>query len=246
MLSNKGDIGATRDGFEWRIPEHYNIGVDICDRIAAQTPDKTAIIDVDEDKSFKAYSFEQLRDLSNQLANLLAQETSFGDRVGVLLPQCIETAASHIAVTKLGAISLPLFTLFGPEALLHRLSDSGAHTVITNADGIEKLSAIKSQLPALKRIISIDGAHEDIIDFHTACRTQSTDFAPHKSRAEDPAILIYTSGTTGKPKGALHAHRVLLGHLPGVEISHNFFYRKQMTAFGHRRTGHGLAACWMC
>lgn len=222
MLSNRGDVGAKRDGFEWRIPEHYNIGVDICDRIAARTPNKTAIIDVAEDKSFKAYSFGQLRDLSNQLANLLTQETSVGDRVGVLLPQCIETAASHIAVTKLGAISLPLFTLFGPEALQHRLSDSGAQTVITNAEGVAKLSAIKSQLPALKRIISIDGAQNGAIDFHTACNAQSTRFTPHNSRADDPAILIYTSGTTGKPKGALHAHRVLLGHLPGVEMSHNF------------------------
>ncbi|GLQ17754.1 AMP-binding protein [Maritalea porphyrae] len=222
MLAKQGDIGSTRDEFKWHIPERYNIGVDICDRIAAQSPDKIAIIDVAEDKSFHSYSFGQLLDKSNQLANLLSANIQVGDRVAVLLPQCIETAISHIAITKMGAISLPLFTLFGPEALLHRLNDSGAHTVITNADGAAKLQTIRRQLPALQRVISIDGAQEEAIDFHTACNSQSTDFTPHNSKADDPAILIYTSGTTGKPKGALHAHRVLLGHLPGVEMSHNF------------------------
>lgn len=52
---------------------------------------------------------------------------------------------------------------------------------------------------------------------------QSSEFLPVVTRAEEPALIIYTSGTTGQPKGALHAHRVLLGHLPGVEISHNGF-----------------------
>ena len=43
-------------------------------------------------------------------------------------------------------------------------------------------------------------------------------FATVDTSADDPAIIIYTSGTTGNPKGALHAHRVLLGHLPNVEM----------------------------
>jgi acetyl-CoA synthetase len=48
-------------------------------------------------------------------------------------------------------------------------------------------------------------------------------FAPERTRADDPAMMIYTSGTTGPPKGALEPHRVLLGHLPGVEFAHEFF-----------------------
>jgi acetyl-CoA synthetase len=53
----------------------------------------------------------------------------------------------------------------------------------------------------------------------------SDSFAPVNTAADDPAVIIYTSGTTGAPKGALHAHRVLLGHLPGVEMPQDLFPR---------------------
>jgi acetyl-CoA synthetase len=222
MLKNRGDVRLTRDGFKWEIPEHYNIGVDICDRIAAQSPNNLAIIDIAQDKSVQNHTFGQLRDFSNQLAHVLDRNVQLGDRIAVLLPQSFETAAAHIAITKIGAVSLPLFTLFGPEALLHRMSDSGAKVIITNAAGVAMIAQIRQELPALEQVFCVDGPIESAIDLHAVCAEQSTQFTPINTKAEDPAILIYTSGTTGNPKGALHAHRVLLGHLPGVEMSHNF------------------------
>ena len=59
--------------------------------------------------------------------------------------------------------------------------------------------------------------------FHDALARASSDFTPVDTSPDDPAMMIYTSGTTGPPKGALHAHRVLLGHLPGIEMPHDFF-----------------------
>ena len=223
MLHQYATIAETRDRFVWDIPETYNIGVDICDKHAASAPEKCAIVDVDPEGNATQYSFQQLRDRSNQLANALAETCAPQDRIAVLLPQCFETAVAHVAITKMGCISLPLFTLFGPEALLHRLRDSGASTIITNVVGTELIAPLRAQLTDLKRIICIDGAPAGTEDFLTLCDLKSTDFTPCPSRADDPAILIYTSGTTGAPKGALHAHRVLLGHLPGVEMSHDFF-----------------------
>ena len=119
------------DTFQWDIPERYNIGVDICDKWAGQDPDRLAIIDIGEDGSTQNHSFKDLQDKSNQLANALgslgvtglSKVQNIGDRVGVLLPQCVETAVAHIAVTKMGCVSIPLFTLFGKDALLHRLND---------------------------------------------------------------------------------------------------------------------------
>jgi acetyl-CoA synthetase len=208
--------------FRWEIPEFYNIGVDVCDRWADAEPDRLALIDAREEGD-RHFTFGELRALSNQVANLLRSEgIGRGDRVGILLPQTPETAYGHIAVYKLGAIAIPLFTLFGVEALEHRLANSGAAAVITNAEGAAKLDGLRDRLPALKRVLSIDGETHGALDFHTLRARQSQGFEPPPTRADDPALIIYTSGTTGLPKGALHAHRVLLGHLPGVEMSHDF------------------------
>ncbi len=216
MLTPKDTIDQTRAAFAWDIPKRYNIGVDICDKTALKNPDALALIDVGPDGHATQYSFGQLKALSNQLANLLSQSTAKGDRVGVLLPQSMHTAIAHIAALKLGAISLPLFTLFGPDALRHRLKDAGARTLITTPQEAAKIASVRADLPDLKTVLTTD-------DLTAALPHQNAEFTPVDTHADDPAILIYTSGTTGPPKGALHAHRVLLGHLPGVEMSHDFF-----------------------
>lgn len=230
MLKSASSFPELYQSFSWNIPVHYNIGVDVCDRWANIDPDRLAIIDIDANGNRADYSFHQLKILSNRLANALrdrgvGKHSDTADRVGVLLPQCIETAVSHIALFKLGVISIPLFTLFAQDALLHRLRDSNAKVVITNAEGLKKIQSIREQLPSLKIILCIDDAVESTVGveyFHGICNAQSDTFNVVQTRSDDPALLIYTSGTTGNPKGALHAHRVLLGHLPGVEISHNF------------------------
>lgn len=225
------DINKTfeqlHNDFKWCIPEFYNIGVDVCDRWAALAPDNLAIIDVGPDHTCTEYSYQNVQAFSNQLAHALVRKgisstNQFPDRVAILLPQCVETAVSHIAIFKLGGISIPLFTLFGQEALLHRLKDSGAKTLITNSDGIEKIRHIRQQLPELDCLITIDAATDDADNFRDLCQKEPSTFTAKKTKANDPALLIYTSGTTGNPKGALHAHRVLLGHLPGVGMSHDF------------------------
>ncbi len=223
MLVKYSTLHETVSRFGWAVPATYNIGVDVCDKHAITTPQKLAIVDVAPDGQAVDYSFGALRDMSNQLANALTSMSDRGDRIAVLLPQCVETAVAHIAIAKMGCIALPLFTLFGPDALHHRLHDSGARVVITNAAGAETLATLRPKLPALDQVICIDGALHGADDFHRLCTTQPTVFGPVQTSADDPAILIYTSGTTGAPKGALHAHRVLLGHLPGVEMSHDFF-----------------------
>ncbi|MGB7256582.1 MAG: AMP-binding protein, partial [Pseudolabrys sp.] len=79
---------------------------------------------------------------------------------------------------------------------------------------------IRGGAPALKAVLSVDGAGDKALDFTAALARASSDFTPEDTAADDPAMMIYTSGTTGQPKGALHAHRVLIGHLPGIEMPH--------------------------
>ncbi len=210
--------------FAWDIPEYYNIGVDVCDKWAERKPSRPAITFLQNNGEIQNYSFGDLKKLSNQFCNFLKSlGIKRGDRIGISLPQCPETAIGHIAAYKCGAIAIPLFNLFGPSALAHRLLDSGAKCVLTDAQGVKKLSEILPELPNLEFIISIDDGSKSALNFYEGLETGSVEFEPVRTKAEDPALIIYTSGTTGQPKGALHAHRVLLGHLPGVEISHDFF-----------------------
>jgi acetyl-CoA synthetase len=119
-------------------------------------------------------------------------------------------------------VALPLFTLFGTEALLYRLADSGASLVVTDGESLPKLLQIAPELPALKSVFCTEPAQDarllwDEIAGHPPLA------APVQTHAEDPAVMIYTSGTTGPPKGVLHAHRFLFGHLPCMELTHEGF-----------------------
>ena len=199
--------------FRWEVPQRYNMGVDVCDKWAESEPDRIAIIDLTGAER-RDITFAQLRAKADKLArHLVSLGIGRGDRVGVYRTQSVWTAAAHIAVWKIGAISMPLFKLFGEQALLSRLADSAANAVITDPEGAIKIAELQPQLPNLAYIITPE-------------KTPLPESAPLQAldtAADDPALLIYTSGTTGAPKGALHAHRVLPGHLPGVEMSHNLF-----------------------
>jgi acetyl-CoA synthetase len=210
--------------FRWQVPAHYNIGVDVCDRWAARDPHRLAILHASRDGPPQEITYGWLRETSNRLANVLrAHGIGRGDRVALLLPQSPEVAAIHIAIYKLGAIALPLAILFGVDALCYRLQNSGAKVLITNSGCLAKLSPIRDELPDLKLVLTVDAAADAAADFHAMLARASSDFTPELTSADDPAMMIYTSGTTGPPKGALHAHRVLLGHLPGIEMPHDFF-----------------------
>ncbi len=213
MLHPALSYHALQKSFAWDIPERYNMGVDVCDKWVEIDPDRTAIIDLTGDVRSDV-SFAVLQYLSDHLAqHMRINGIGVGDRVGVFRTQSVWTAAAHIAIWKLGAISVPLFTLFRAEALLSRLNNAGAKAIVVDEEALQIITPLLDQLPAVEHVICPET---------TAFDEDATGFKPHDTSADDPAILIYTSGTTGAPKGALLAHRTLLGHLPGVEMSHDF------------------------
>ncbi|TNF57301.1 MAG: AMP-dependent synthetase [Rhodobacteraceae bacterium] len=164
--------------------------------------ERVAIIDL-TGAARRDLSYGDLAAMTDGLARRLAARVSPGDRVGVLLGQSPWCAAAHLAIWKIGAISVPLFKLFKQDALASRVGDAGCALVLTDAEGAVLLGDLAEPVMA-------DGAGlpGDPVPFAAA-------------GPQAPAVLIYTSGTTGKPKGALHGHGVLTGHLPGVAISHN-------------------------
>jgi len=216
MLARAESYDAARAAFRWRVPDRFNIGVDV----TRHPQDRLALIHVGADGSVEEHTVGAVAKASNRLANVLtAHGLGRGDRVGVLLPQRPETAVAHVAAYKAGLVAVPLFALFGPDALEYRLRDSGARAVVTDTAGRAKLEEIRDALPDLSLILDVDRP----ADYADLLARASDAFAAVDTAADDPALIIYTSGTTGPPKGALHGHRVLLGHLPGVEWPHEFF-----------------------
>ena len=143
MLQRLGSYEAMYQQFRWRVPAHYNIGVDVCDKWSGDA-DRLALIYQSKNGKVTRYTFSQIQRLSNRTANLLTQQgLARGDRVAILLPQAPETAIAHVAVYKAGAIAVPLFTLFGIDALQYRLADSGAKLLITDAVSAVKLAQIR-------------------------------------------------------------------------------------------------------
>jgi acetyl-CoA synthetase len=223
MLPNIRDYDALYRAFRWQVPRDYNIGIDVCDRWAAREPERLALVHVRPDGRHEEITYGALKDTSNRLANALrAHGIARGDRVAILLPQAPEVAAAHIAIYKLAAIALPLAILFGVDAIRYRLQDAGTKAVITNAQGAAKLAEMRGDV-SLALVLSTDGPDDGAEGFHESLARASSDFAPEATTPDDPAMMIYTSGTTGPAKGALHGHRVLLGHLPGIEMPHDFF-----------------------
>jgi len=234
MLHRADSYAQLVSRFQWQVPANFNIGVDVCDKWADGSG-RLALIYEKSNGDQTRYTFDQIKAQSNRLANSLERHgIRRGDRVAVYLPQAPETAVTHVAVYKMGGVAVPLFTLFGVDAIQYRLANSGAAALVTDAEGCRKLREIRASLPGLKVIYCVDGdgaegagqaedARDGVVPFHPALARESDAYEPARTAADDPAVIIYTSGTTGKPKGALHAHRVLLGHLPGVEMSHEFF-----------------------
>ena len=179
----------------WNVPADYNIASDVCDK---HPREKLAMVWESFDGSYRELAWGELQDLANQAAHLLrAHGIERGDRVAVVLPPTPETAAIFFGVWKLGAILLSMSVLYGDDSIRHRLSDSGAELVVTDAANAPRFANM--EVPLL--VLDEDGLAD-----------ASTEFVGCATSADDPAQLYYTSGTTGLAKGIVHAHRYILAH----------------------------------
>jgi acetyl-CoA synthetase len=214
-----------RDWFEWEVPDRFNIAAYVCDRWAEETPEQTALFVEDESGATDTYTFAEFEAAASRLANhLAASGVERGDRIGVNLPQKPETAIAHVAAWKLGAVSVPLSTLFGPDGLGYRLADAGASACIVDGSNVDALRRARDDYDLdLASVLVVDGQPEgDEQAYADAVAGRDAEYEAVDTPAEDDALLIYTSGTTGDPKGVRHAHRVLLGHLPGIQTVADF------------------------
>jgi len=175
----------------------------LCDR-HAHIPEKTALFYEDAAGVKLKYTFAEMRELSAKMAGFLQSAgIKKGDRVAVMLPKCPEIIIAALAVWRVGGVYLPLFTAFGPEAIDHRVQDSGAKMIITNANNRHKLPASDS---LTVEVVNVTGPYgtglvKGDYSFWSALETGTPLEQPVSVNGDDLMILLYTSGTTGKPKG---------------------------------------------
>ncbi len=159
MLTETSSYDELYHDFRWDIPARFNIATACCDR-HADGSGRLALIYVDEDGRAARTSFDEVAEMSRSFANVLkADGLVRGDRVAVFLSQSLELPVAHTAAFRSGMISIPLFALFGEDALQFRLENSGARAVVTDATGWEKLAKIRDRLPELAARLRHRRAH---------------------------------------------------------------------------------------
>ena len=225
--------------FDWSPGENVNMAHSICDRWAAD-PEKVAIYWEDELGNKETWTFSRLKEKSDRMANALrSMGIKKGDRVTGLLGKDMELIVSVLATWKVGAIYVPLFTAFGPEAIMHRLTDSKADLIVTNKEQAQKLEDINVSL----QVLLVDDLNSDGKTFWDFVESFPSEHEIEKTTIEDPSIIQYTSGTTGLPKGAMSGHKSCISLYPymkyGIHIEEDEIF------FGGADLGwaYGLMPC---
>lgn len=174
--------------------------------MGTQVENRVALMYEAQDGSTSHYTFSDLHKRSNKIANILKMYgINKGDRIFIFLPRIPELYICFLGILKTGAIAGTLFSAFQQAALKDRLENSAARIVFTTKELSERISSIKSQLPALEQIVIVDSE-----EFTNRFAGASDEFATYHTKAEDYAFMLYTSGTTGKPKGVVHVHYACL------------------------------------
>ncbi|APY15930.1 AMP-binding protein [Brucella sp. 10RB9214] len=186
-----------------------NACIECCDRYTGEN--RVALRAISIDNTLTELTFEDLRDMSARVGNMLADAgISAGDVVAGLLPRTPELVATILGAWRIGAIYQPLFTAFGPKAIEQRFGTSGAKLVVTNLANRSKLTEVEN-CPRVATILAPgESLPEGDIDFRAAVAAASTECEPVMRKGSDLFMMMSTSGTAGLPKGVPVPLRALM------------------------------------
>jgi acetyl-CoA synthetase len=218
------DISQGMAWAKWFVGGTINLVHNCLDRHArGPTGKKPAVIWEGEDGAVRVLTYEELSSETNRLAHALKElGVGRGDTVGIFLPMVPEIVAAFLAVAKIGAMLVPIFSGFGSEAVSTRLNDCSAKLLIT-ADGFyRKGKTVEMNVVADEATVQSPSVRHRIVLRRLGTQvpwtkgrdlwwhdllTQQSDACPsERMDSEDPFMIIYTSGTTGRPKGSVHVH----------------------------------------
>ena len=214
LLRLRGDQAAAAQAFDWPRPERFNWALDVFDPMARDNP-APALWIVEEDGQEARHSFADMHLRSQRMANFLrAHGVRRGDRLMLMLPNCVALWDAMLAAMKLGAVMIPATTLLTPEDLVDRIARADIRHVLTTAGDASKFDALPAQASDALRGRFVVGAHAGWVDLAGADMASADFQADGITNASDPLLLYFTSGTTSKPKLVQHTHvSYPIGHL---------------------------------
>ena len=176
-------------------PEFLLISSSIC-------PDREAII-----FEGNRWSFSDLADRSNRLANALAgMGVGQGDKVGMLQVNCNECIEVYFATAKLGATYVPLNFRARAEELEFMINFSEASALFLGQRYVKMISSMREQIPGMKNLVSVEGPAEGMLDYESVIAEADPEEVFTDIDDNDTSILMFTAGTTGQPKGVMLTH----------------------------------------
>jgi acetyl-CoA synthetase len=213
LLARRENYDRAYAQFRWPELDDFNWATDWFDRLAMEEPGMTALWIIEEDGSEQKITYRELADRSRQVAGWLAEHgVSRGDRVLLVLGNCLPLWECMLACTRLGAVIIPATTLLSPADVEDRVVRGNARTVIAHAADAAKFAGLDCTRVSVGGPVD-DGA-DGWLDYADAAGWSGDYPGDAPTKASDPLLLYFTSGTTAQPKLVEHTHASYpAGHL---------------------------------
>lgn len=220
-LAQYDNYETAYENFEWDVPDTFNLATDVVTQHASDRGRVAMFQEIDGEPD-QTFTFWQLDRRSNEVANAMADRgVGFGDRIAIIGSRSDDVMNTHLGAWKLGAISVPLSVLYGPDGLEYRLSNCEPSMVFVEQSRVDTIEEVLDDVPSIETVVvygddtaSFDGVETTSFEaFGGSSTFEAVETAP-----DDPAFILYTSGTTGQPKGVVQDHQTLIGWLPGFQM----------------------------
>ena len=211
LLAHREDYDTAYSGFAWPELPHFNWARDWFDHLATSQPTVAALWMIEPDGNEQRITYAEMSDRSRRIAGWLAGHgIGQGDRVLLVLGNCVPLWELTLSCIRLGAVIIPATTLLSTDDLRDRVQRGEARAVVAHGADAPKFAGIADE--CLR--IAVDGdVPEGWLPYPTLDDVDPWD-GDTDTKADDPLLLYFTSGTTAQPKLVEHSHTSYpVGHL---------------------------------